>query len=55
MTNHPDYVHIKIKKYRLHWSQHPLKTQAWYERQKATRTKLEVAQELDISYDNSVA
>lgn len=55
MTNHPDYSHIQIKKFRLHWTLHPLKTQQWYEKQKQQRTKLEVAQELDISYDNSVA
>jgi len=55
MTNHPDYSHIQIKKFRLHWRLHPLKTQEWYEKQKKQRTKLEVAQELDISYDNSVA
>jgi hypothetical protein len=55
MTNHPNYSHIQIKKFRLHWTQHPLKTKEWYERQKTQRTKMEVAQELDISYDNSVA
>ena len=54
MTNHPDYSHIKIKKFRLHWSQHPLKTQEWYERQKSQRTALDMAQEIDISYDNSI-
>lgn len=55
MTNHPEYSHIRIRKFRLHWTLHPLKTQEWYERQKQQRTKMEVAQELDISYDNSVA
>ena len=54
MTNHPDYVHLDIKKIRLHWSKHPLKTQQWYEEQKGKRTKLDVAKELDISYDDSV-
>jgi len=54
MTNHPDYVHLKIKKFRLHWTAHPLKTQEWYEHQKQIRTKLDVAKELDISYDDSV-
>lgn len=54
MTNHPDYIWLNIKKFRLHWSQHPLKTKEWYEEQKTKRTKLDIAQELDISYDNSV-
>ena len=55
MTNHPDFAHLNIKKFRLHWSSHPLKTKEWYDEQKQQRTKLEIAQELDISYDNSVA
>lgn len=54
MTNHPDYIHLKIKKFRLHWTAHPLKTQEWYEIQKSNRLKLDVAKELDISYDDSV-
>lgn len=54
MTNHPDYEHLEIKKIRLHWRLHPLKDQEWYETQKRQRTKLDVAKELDISYDDSV-
>lgn len=55
MTNHVDYKHLAIKKFRLHWSLHPKKTPSWYENEKNNRTKLEIAQELDISYDNSVS
>lgn len=54
MTGHEDYKHLGIKKFRLHRSQHPKKDQAWYEKQKQTRTKLDIAKELDISYDDSV-
>ncbi len=38
----------------LHWSEHPLKTQEWYEGEKARRSPAEIAQELDINYDQSV-
>lgn len=55
MTGHPDFIHLNIKKFRLHWSKHPLKTLAWYEHQKKTRTKLDLAKEIDISYDDSVS
>jgi len=54
MTGHPDFSHLNIKKFRLHWKKHPLKTEAWYEEQKKKRTKLDVAKELNISYDDSV-
>ena len=54
MTNHPDYAHLSIRKFTLHWRKHPQKTQAWYERQKLQRTKLDLAKEIDISYDDSV-
>ncbi len=54
MTNAPEYQHLDIIRIRLHWSLHPLKDQEWYERQKATRTKLDIAKELDISYEDSV-
>lgn len=54
MTNHPDYAGLDIKKFKLHWTLHPLKTQEWYEAQKKKRTKLDIAKELDISYDDSV-
>jgi hypothetical protein len=54
MTNHIDYNHLNIKKFRLHWSLHPFKTQKWYEEEKLKRTTLDIAKELDISYDESV-
>ena len=54
MTEHADYVHLDIKKFRLHWLDHPLKTQEWYEKEKGERLKIDVAKELDISYDDSV-
>jgi len=54
MTDHRDYQHLSIKKNRLHWSLHPLKTQEWYEEQKLKSTPLDIAKELDISYDESV-
>ncbi|NHZ84536.1 MAG: hypothetical protein GWP19_01475 [Planctomycetia bacterium] len=37
----------------LHWKQHPLKDDKWYEFEKMRRTEEEVAQELDISYSKS--
>lgn len=43
-----------IKKFTLHWKQHPLKTQKWYEEECSRRTPEEVAQELDISYNKAV-
>lgn len=55
MTSHEQYKHLAIKKFRLHWTLHPKKSQTWYENEKLNRTKLEIAQELDISYDNSVS
>lgn len=55
MTSHEDYKHLAIKKFRLHWTLHPKKSQSWYENEKLNRTKMEIAQELDISYDNSVS
>lgn len=54
MTNHVDYAHLNIHRFRLHWSLHPHKDEAWYESEKAGRTKLDIAKELDISYDESV-
>lgn len=44
----------EIKLSSLHWRQHPLKDDAWYEEQKRRMTKDEVARELDISYEHSV-
>jgi len=37
----------------LHWPEHPLKDQQWYEFEKTRRTTEEIAQELDISYTKS--
>lgn len=37
----------------LHWSRHPLKDQAWYDREKKRMSAEDVAQELDISYHRS--
>ncbi len=37
----------------LHWTLHPYKDEAWYEEQKARRSKKEVAIELDIDYTSS--
>jgi hypothetical protein len=37
----------------LHWSKHPKKDQAWYEREKKRMSAEDVAQELDISYHRS--
>lgn len=42
-----------IKNVTLHWTKHPLKSQEWYEGEKARRTPREVAQELDIDYEAS--
>jgi hypothetical protein len=38
----------------MHWRQHPLKDDLWYEFEKERRTPEEVAQELDISYVKSL-
>lgn len=37
----------------LHWTEHPLKDQHWYEFEKTRRSPEEVAQELDIDYSKS--
>ena len=42
-----------IKVLTLHWSEHPLKDQQWYEFEKERRSPEEVAQELDIDYTKS--
>ena len=55
MTNHKDYAHLLIHKIRLLWNQHPLKTNAWYELQKVERTSIDLAKEVDISYETSVS
>jgi len=54
MTNDPSYKNVMIHKISLRWSLHPLKTQARYDYQKATRTSLDLAKEIDISYTDSV-
>lgn len=38
---------------RLHWKQHPLKDDQWYEYEKSRNSPETVAQELDISYNKS--
>ena len=38
----------------IHWSEHPFYTEEWYEAQKLKSSPEEIAQELDISYDNSM-
>jgi len=54
MTNDKDYKHLGIRKKSLHWKEHPLKDEVWYEKQKLKRTPLDMAREIDLSYDNSV-
>lgn len=54
MTNDREYKHIQIKKKSLLWKLHPLKTQEWYEAEKLKRTKLDMAREIDLSYDDSI-
>ncbi len=41
----------KIKVYTILWHLHPLKDQAWYDLQKATRSTVDLAQNIDINYD----
>lgn len=55
MTNHKDYQHLLINRIRLLRNQHPLKTQAWYDLQKVERTAIDLAKEVDISYETSVS
>lgn len=55
MTNHKDYAHLLINKIRLLRNQHPLKTNARYELQKVERTSIDLAKEVDISYETSVS
>lgn len=44
----------KYPVFQFHWSQHPLKDQAWYEKQKAILDPVIVAAELDINYSASI-
>ncbi len=43
----------KIRRFTMHWENHPNKNQEWYNKQKLTLTKEQIAQELDISYAKS--
>ena len=54
MTDNKRYANMLKKKIRLHWPLHPLKTKMWYDLQILTRTEMDLAKEVDISYDNSV-
>ena len=52
-----ELIHQKagaIKTIRLLWKLHPLKDQAWYDEQKRTRSKADVASNIDIDYATSV-
>lgn len=44
-----------IKTLSIHWSQHPLKSNNWYEERKKEMKAWQIAQELDLSYDRSTA
>lgn len=44
-----------IKVLSLHWSKHPEKDKAWYDKKASTMKPHQIAQELDLSYDRSVA
>ena len=48
---HSNMISVKT----LHWKLHPEKTQAWYENecQRRNHDRVEIAQELDISYEGS--
>lgn len=52
-TGHKDFKDIQINKYSLLWHIHPNKTKEWYEEEKKRRTKVELAQEVDASFDAS--
>lgn len=54
MTKQGEYANLDVVRIRLHWTLHPEKTMEWYEAEKARRTPLDVAKELDISYEDSV-
>jgi hypothetical protein len=42
-------------KRRLHWSMHPERSDTWYQAQRANMTRDQIARELDISYEQSIA
>ena len=46
---------LNIPKFRLHWKLHPKKTKAWYDEECGRRTPIDIARELDISYEDSIA
>lgn len=48
MVHSGKYPHL-----RLHWTLHPKKDQAWYERQKQRMSAEDLAREVDISYSGS--
>lgn len=48
-----DQTDQKIDVSTLHWSKHPLKDHAWYEREKGRRESQDLAREVDISYEKS--
>lgn len=43
----------KIKTYSLHWTKHPKKDKAWYDKECENRSAKDAAQELDINYNIS--
>jgi hypothetical protein len=43
----------KVPVFTFHWRDDPRKNEAWYERQKATKDPIIVAQEIDINYEAS--
>ena len=45
----------EFKKYSLHWKLHPGRNQDWYNQQVLNMTPDQVARELDISYEKSIA
>jgi len=42
-----------LRPIKLHWSQHPNRDQAWYDRKTATLTPVKRAQEYDLSFEES--
>lgn len=54
MTGDAQYKNLDLIKKTLHWKLHPKKTQEWYDNEKKRRTPLDMAREIDLSYDDSV-
>lgn len=44
---------VNILHYSIHWTRHPAKDERWYEREKLRCSPLELAQEVDISYEGA--